>query len=69
MTSSGAITSQNIVLLQVRRNAEAFDSLIAALLKLLGRSGSCLILVQKRHLLNLELLTQQVRQKHLATLF
>lgn len=57
------------MLLQVRRNAEAFDSLIAVLLEILGRSDSCLILVQKHPLLNLEFLTQQVRQKRLATLF
>lgn len=37
------ITSQNIMLLQIRRNAETFNPLITSLLEILGCPNSCLI--------------------------
>ncbi|GAB4241614.1 MAG: hypothetical protein Kow00121_67710 [Elainellaceae cyanobacterium] len=49
-----SFTSQNIVLLKIRRNAEAFNSFATSLLEILGCSDSWLIppAIQQRHIGN-----------------
>ncbi len=62
--------SQDIVLFQVRRNAETFNPLVTALLKILGCPDSCLIppSIQQCQLINGKSVERQIFQRICACL-